>query len=44
MLQTQFWDTYTGYEEKGQVLPLGSWTIHGLWPDKCDGYDQLSLL
>ncbi|KAL1991374.1 hypothetical protein VTN49DRAFT_5366 [Thermomyces lanuginosus] len=30
-LQTQFWDTdpVTG--------PKDSWTIHGLWPDHCDG-------
>lgn len=31
MLQTQFWDTapVTG--------PTTSWTVHGLWPDHCDG-------
>lgn len=34
LLQTQFWDTNpsTGFSN--------SWTIHGLWPDHCDGtYD-----
>ncbi|OXV06934.1 hypothetical protein Egran_05300 [Elaphomyces granulatus] len=37
VLSTQFWDTYTGLEAKGQVLPEGSWTLHGLWPDFCNG-------
>lgn len=37
VLQTQFWDTYTGLEKKGQLLPKDTWTIHGLWPDNCDG-------
>ncbi|OCB87906.1 ribonuclease T2 [Sanghuangporus baumii] len=37
VLQTQFWDTYTGLEKQGQLLPRNSWTIHGLWPDFCDG-------
>ncbi|KAF9479700.1 ribonuclease T2 [Pholiota conissans] len=37
VLQTQFWDTFTGLEKKGQLLPKNSWTIHGLWPDNCDG-------
>ena len=34
---TQFWDTYTGLESSGQVLPKNSWTLHGLWPDFCNG-------
>lgn len=37
VLQTQYWDTYTGLENQGQLLPKGSWGIHGLWPDNCDG-------
>ncbi|KAI1821945.1 ribonuclease T2 family protein [Xylaria intraflava] len=37
ILQTQFWDTYTGLESEGQLLPENSWTIHGLWPDFCNG-------
>ncbi|KDQ63313.1 hypothetical protein JAAARDRAFT_694743 [Jaapia argillacea MUCL 33604] len=40
VLQAQYWDTYTGYEEVGQLLPKDSWTIHGLWPDNCDGTYQ----
>ncbi|OCH89542.1 base non-specific and adenylic acid preferential ribonuclease [Obba rivulosa] len=31
LLQTQFWDT----DVEGS--PSDSWTIHGLWPDHCDG-------
>ena len=37
VLATQFWDVYTGFESQGQVLPKDSWTIHGLWPDFCNG-------
>ncbi|TFK77339.1 ribonuclease T2 [Pluteus cervinus] len=37
ILQTQFWSTWTGLEKKGQKLPKDSWTIHGLWPDNCNG-------
>jgi ribonuclease T2 len=37
VLSTQFWDTYTGLEFAGQVLPLNTWTLHGLWPDFCNG-------
>ncbi|KAI0319755.1 ribonuclease T2 [Amylostereum chailletii] len=37
VLQTQIWSTHTGYENRGQLLPKDSWTIHGLWPDNCDG-------
>ncbi|KAJ8593219.1 ribonuclease T2 [Rhizopogon salebrosus TDB-379] len=29
--QTQFWDTNVAGS------PADSWTIHGLWPDNCDG-------
>lgn len=32
VLQTQFWDTNTGLEAQGQLLPPYTWTIHGLWP------------
>lgn len=37
ILQTQFWSTYTGLESQGQKLPRDKWTIHGLWPDFCNG-------
>ncbi|KAI4722679.1 ribonuclease T2 [Aureobasidium sp. EXF-10727] len=31
VLQTQFWDSSPA------TGPSDSWTIHGLWPDNCDG-------
>ena len=31
LLQTQFWDTNPA------TGPEDSWTLHGLWPDNCDG-------
>lgn len=37
LLQTQFWSVFTAREEEGQLLPKSSWSIHGLWPDFCDG-------
>jgi hypothetical protein len=37
VLSTQFWNTYTGFESQGQVLPKNTWTLHGLWPDFCNG-------
>ncbi|CEO59498.1 hypothetical protein PMG11_04173 [Penicillium brasilianum] len=36
LLQTQFWDT------SPSTGPTDSWTIHGLWPDNCDGTYQAS--
>lgn len=41
VVNTQYWQTETGREDAGQKLPADSWTIHGLWPDFCDGtWDQ----
>jgi hypothetical protein len=37
VLSTRFWNTYTGLESQGQVLPKNTWTLHGLWPDFCNG-------
>lgn len=36
-LLTQYWNTHTGLERENQLLPQHSWTIHGLWPDFCNG-------
>ncbi|GAA5930384.1 hypothetical protein JCM3775_004375 [Rhodotorula graminis] len=30
-LQTQFWNA------QPDIGPVDSWTVHGLWPDNCDG-------
>jgi len=37
VLSTQFWQTWTGLESKGQKVPGDTWTLHGLWPDFCNG-------
>ncbi|KAK9899000.1 hypothetical protein P389DRAFT_194014 [Cystobasidium minutum MCA 4210] len=34
VLATQFWNTYTQPDQK---LPANHWTLHGLWPDFCNG-------
>lgn len=45
LLSTQYWDTYTGLEAQGQLLPQDTWTLHGLWPDFCNGsYTQYCQL
>ena len=31
LLQTQFWDAVPA------TGPVDHWTVHGLWPDRCDG-------
>ena len=36
VVATQFWDTHTGMEKSGQLLPNNHWTIHGLWPEFCN--------
>jgi len=38
VLSTQFWFTHTtGSESSKQLLPRNSFTLHGLWPDFCNG-------
>ena len=29
LVATQFWDTITGLESQGQLLPTDTWTLHG---------------
>ena len=29
LLATQFWNTHTGLESQGQLLPSDTWTLHG---------------
>jgi len=36
-LSTQFWTISTYRESQGQLLPASSWSVHGLWPDFCNG-------
>jgi ribonuclease T2 len=40
VLSTQFWNTYTGGEAQGQLLPTDTWTLHGLW---VNFFDKLTL-
>ncbi|KAH4934847.1 hypothetical protein HBI79_078060 [Parastagonospora nodorum] len=35
VLSTQFWNTNSG--GSGQLLPKDTFTLHGLWPDFCNG-------
>ncbi|KAG5927933.1 hypothetical protein E4U42_001525 [Claviceps africana] len=37
LVATQLWSTFTGLESAGQVYAKDSWSIHGLWPDFCNG-------
>ncbi|KAM4056808.1 ribonuclease t2 family protein [Hirsutella rhossiliensis] len=37
VVATQLWNTHTGLESKGQVYAKNAWSIHGLWPDFCNG-------
>ncbi|KAK2606073.1 hypothetical protein QQS21_003468 [Conoideocrella luteorostrata] len=37
LVATQLWSTFTGLESKGQIYAKDSWSIHGLWPDFCNG-------
>ncbi|PHH81336.1 hypothetical protein CDD82_997 [Ophiocordyceps australis] len=37
VVATQIWDTFTGLESRRQIYPRDAWTIHGLWPDFCNG-------
>ncbi|TID16474.1 ribonuclease T2 [Venturia nashicola] len=35
--QTQFWNSDASAGPPGYLGPNNTWTIHGLWPDHCDG-------
>lgn len=40
--QTQFWNSDASAGPPGYLGPNTSWTIHGLWPDHCNGqYDSV---
>lgn len=31
IMLTQLWNTHTGFESEGQVLPQDTWGLHGTW-------------
>lgn len=37
ILSTEFWTWYSDVPENEGKFPQDSWTIHGLWPDFCNG-------